>query len=192
MEAWSLRPFLVVIIITPLAPRAPYNAAEAASFKTVSLSISAGLREFISPSKGTPSRIINGALPELIELIPLMRMAGDDPPGCPDWRVICTPDTFPRNASTGLVTCTLDISSSFSTPAEPVNADFLAVPYATTITSSMLFCTGIMTMRMLLFAVTSCDSIPTYEIRSVFLPCGRVSLNLPSMSEIAPVPEPTT
>ena len=41
--------FLVVIMMTPFAPRAPYKAFEAASFRTVIDSISAALRLFISP-----------------------------------------------------------------------------------------------------------------------------------------------
>ena len=41
--------FLVVTITTPLAPRAPYRAFEAASFSTVIDSMSFGLRLFRSP-----------------------------------------------------------------------------------------------------------------------------------------------
>ena len=54
----SLRPdfpLLVVIITTPLAPRASYKAPEEASFNTVIDSISDGLIELSDPSKKTPS-----------------------------------------------------------------------------------------------------------------------------------------
>ncbi len=40
-------PFLVVTSITPLAAREPYIDEAAASFKTVMLSMSSGLRELI-------------------------------------------------------------------------------------------------------------------------------------------------
>ncbi len=133
--ACLLLPLLVVIKITPLAPRAPYKALDAASFKTVVLSISAVFIEDISPSKGTPSTTYKGELPAAIDPTPLIRTV-DVVPGCPFVLVTCTPATWPDNALVTLATCLLEIASLSITEAEPVNEDLFAVPYATTITSS--------------------------------------------------------
>ena len=62
----------------------------------------------------------------------------DFEPGAPSLEVSVTPGTAPAKASVTFVTCDC---SSFSVPttlAEPVNADFFAVPKATTITSSSI------------------------------------------------------
>ena len=71
--------FLVVIIMIPFAPRAPYKAVEAASFNTVIDSISFVLIEDKSPSNGTPSTTYNGSVPALIEPTPRIRTLADSP-----------------------------------------------------------------------------------------------------------------
>src|SRR6476661_10548163 len=84
-------PFLVVIMITPLAPLDPYIADAEASFKTSIFAISFGLINVNAsppgvvptpegakvglgdlPSKGIPSTTYNGVLPARIELLPLI------------------------------------------------------------------------------------------------------------------------
>ena len=67
-------PFLVVISITPNAALAPYIAAEEASFKTLILSISLGLR--LPMSIGTLSTKIRGE-PPLMDSNPLMLNSGE-------------------------------------------------------------------------------------------------------------------
>ena len=73
-------PFLVVIKITPFPALDPYSAVAAASFNTLILSISFGLRpasrllEFVAPEKspvftGTPSIIHKGAEEELMDIV---------------------------------------------------------------------------------------------------------------------------
>ena len=57
-------------------------------------------------------------------------------PGCPVLEVICTPDTAPSKAFETFEFCCFVILSAFIVAAEPVKEDFLAVPYATTTTSS--------------------------------------------------------
>ena len=120
-------PFLVVTKITPLAPRAPYKAAAAASFSTVIVSISCELIEEISPSKGIPSTTYNGLLLDAIEPIPRIRTVAEVP-GWPLLLVVCTPATLPDNALVMLETWRFSSLSAFTTLAEPVNADFFAVP----------------------------------------------------------------
>ena len=127
--------FLVVTITTPFAPRAPYRAFEAASFRTVMLSMSLGLRLLRSPEYGIPSTIHRGSFPALRELNPLIRIDGLEP-GWPEEVVICTPATLPVRADAILDCCVLAMSSDLTTAAEPVKASFLAVPKATTMTSS--------------------------------------------------------
>ena len=68
-----------MIIITPFAAFDPYNEVEAASLRTERLSTSAELMVLMSPVNGTPSTMYNGVLDPLIELNPLIRMAGAEP-----------------------------------------------------------------------------------------------------------------
>ena len=57
-----------------------------------------------------------------------MRMVGLVAPGCPEALFNCTPATLPSNALAALEVWILLISSECITVAEPVNADFFAVP----------------------------------------------------------------
>ena len=151
-----------MIRITPFAPRAPYKAADAASFNTVIDSISWLLIVLRSPSNGAPSRITNGAFPALIEPIPLILTDGDDCPGWPLLLKICIRVVLPTSASIGFETCNLLISSAFTTEAEPVNADFFCVPKATTITSSRsLASCSKTTFTFPPLTVTVCGAMPT-------------------------------
>ena len=73
-----------------------------------------------------------------MEAIPRMLILLSLEPGAPELPRICRPATEPTKASDTLVVIRLDNSSVFTTAAEPVNADFFAVPKATTITSSSI------------------------------------------------------
>ena len=87
----------------------------------------------------------------------------DFEPGAPSLEVSVTPGTAPAKASVTFVTCDC---SSFSVPttlAEPVNADFFAVPKATTITSSSISVSDFITTICVPFTnteapITGCPS----------------------------------
>ena len=72
--------------------------------------------------------MINGVLLALIELIPRIRILGEETPGCPDAVDSCTPAALPASVLMAFDVCILPISSDLRTAADPVNADFLAVP----------------------------------------------------------------
>ena len=123
----SFFPRLVVIIITPFAPREPYKAPADASFSTVTDSISLGLSVFNAPSKGTPSITYKGVF--AAEIDPKPRMIIEAPsPGCPLPDVLCTPATVPSKALETSATTRFSIRSCLTTSADPVNELFFAVP----------------------------------------------------------------
>src|SRR5690554_3974467 len=119
----------------PLAPRAPYRAVEAASLSTVIDSISEGLRDDKSPSKGIPSTTYKGSIPALIDPTPLILTVAEEP-GWPSALKICTPATLPESAFETFDICLISNRSESTTPADPVKVPLVEVPYATTITSS--------------------------------------------------------
>ena len=130
MESLPRAPDLVVMITTPLAPRAPYRAEEAASLSTLTDSISLLLIALKLPAKGTPSTIMRGLLLALIEPIPRIRILLLSP-GCPVEVEICTPETLPSSALATSVVCLFCISSAFTVAIEPVKDFLSAVPQAT-------------------------------------------------------------
>src|SRR5687768_16407993 len=80
-----VRPFLVVIMITPLPAWLPYRAAAEAPFNTVRLSISSGFRELSTspPSRPgalmpplSPHRLIGCALEKLVSGTPSITYRG--------------------------------------------------------------------------------------------------------------------
>src|SRR5690554_5764808 len=95
--------------------------------------------------------MINGSLPAFSELKPRI-LIEDVAPGAPLLDVNCNPGTAPAKALVTLVTCDLLNCSESTTLAEPVNADFFAVPKATTNTSSNNSESG--TSSTLIFALT--------------------------------------
>jgi len=117
----------------------------------------------------------------------------DFEPGAPSLEVSVTPGTAPAKASVTFVTCDC---SSFSVPttlAEPVNADFFAVPKATTITSSSISVSDFITTFTLDFIATSWVCIPIYEITRVFAELGTFgNVKSPSTPVIAPICVPFT
>ena len=87
----------MVTITTPFAARAPYNAVDAASFKTVIDSMSSLFKFAILAEYGTPSTTYKGSFEDEIEPKPRIRTAGADP-GCPLVEVVVTPGAIPSNA----------------------------------------------------------------------------------------------
>lgn len=85
-------PLMVLMTITPLAPRTPYMAVCEGSFKTLTDAMSLGLIELILPLRGTPSTTYKGLL-AFMEPMPRMRTIAP-PPGELSFPMV-TPDTWP-------------------------------------------------------------------------------------------------
>ena len=151
--------FLVVMIITPLAPRTPKIASEDGSFRISMDSISSGLRKLML-SLNSPSTIYKGLYP-LIEFVPRIRISGSEP-ARPEF-TICTPATFPCKEESGFMAGLLASSSPLMLVIEPVKSLFLALPYPIT-TVSASTCES--SFRVTLITVcaptlTLCEVIPT-------------------------------
>jgi len=127
---------LVVITITPLAPRAPYAAVADASFKTVILSIFALLildkadkedpalvAETLLLFIGTPSITYKGSFPAVMELTPLILISLAEP-GVPELPLNTKPATLPCNTWSTLETGTCAIASALTCTVEPVISVF--------------------------------------------------------------------
>ena len=133
----------VLIKITPLAPLEPYIAVADASFKTVILSISAGLIEFKAflepptpPSfNGTPSTTINGEFVKDKDPKPRILMAWPSP-GAPLPEVTETPASFPDISCSGDKTGPVLKSSDVIRSAAPVRSSLVTEPYPINRTSS--------------------------------------------------------
>ena len=65
---------------------------------------------------------------ELIPRILILGLLSPFSPGCPVELVHCTPAALPTKACVAFDVWILPISSASTIAAEPVNADFLAVP----------------------------------------------------------------
>ena len=137
-----------------------------------------------------PSNTISGSVPALIDPSPRIKMDEVDPGAVEG--AICKPGTSPAKVCNTLVTCFFSIVALFNTVAEPVNADFLAVPKAVTITSSNSSEVDVNTMRIRSFAFTSCVCKPTKETTSTSEARTSFKWNLPSMSVIIPLLVPFT
>ena len=167
-------PFLVVTITTPLAPREPHRAVEAASFNTVIDSISFGFNEesafeFVL---GTPSITISAS--ELFcvpEPIPRTRIPMSTP-GWPSIEATCKPGIAPSSARDSVeLDCELISFESIELTA-PVRSFFLAVPKACTTTSSNAVASSsrVTLMVELVPAVAVTDFVPRKEYL-ILLPC---------------------
>ena len=160
-------PRLVVTITTPLAPREPHRAVEAASFRTVIDSTSFGFRvastlEFVL---GTPSITINAfALFWLAVPIPRIRIP-ISVPGWPSTEDTCRPGIEPSRALDSVeLDCEL-ISFESIELTEPVRSFFFAVPKAWTTTSSNAVASSSRVTLMVVLppAVTVTDFVPRKE-----------------------------
>src|SRR2546428_11897067 len=100
------------MMMTPLAPRTPYNAVSAGSFSTSIDAISLGLMPVRYPlgpgSTATPSSTYNGVLPLLMDEPPRMRTA--KPPS--DVRLTSTPGKRPMS------TCPTDCPGALAISSE--------------------------------------------------------------------------
>ena len=147
-------PDFVVIKITPLPAREPYNAAAEAPFNTFMDSISSGLISDkplpistpllpqasstppVKLSIGIPSTTINGWLDPVNELLPRNTIF-EEPPGPLLERTTCKPDTLPDNAFAILLSRAFTSSSPFNSCVAYPNAFFSRlIPKAVTTTSS--------------------------------------------------------
>ena len=90
----ALVPDFVVTIMTPFAPREPYNDVDEASFNTeIDATCSCAIL-FKLPLKGAPSTMISGAAEAFIEPTPLILMVGLVP-GTPPVFTTLIPGTLP-------------------------------------------------------------------------------------------------
>ena len=124
--------FLVVIMITPFAPRTPKIANDDGSFRISIDSISSGFRKLMLSLK-SPSTMYKGLYP-LIELVPRIRISGSSP--ARPLLTICTPAILPCKEESGLVEGLLAISSPLILVMEPVKSRFFALPYPMTTVSA--------------------------------------------------------
>ena len=92
-------PFLVATIITPLAPRVPYNAVAVASFRIEKLSITSGSNAFNSVELiSTPSMIIKAEVLPLKVDLPRIQKLAPSAPGSPLRCTAITPAIRPAKA----------------------------------------------------------------------------------------------
>src|SRR5699024_10152694 len=101
------------------------------------LSISFGFRSFKFPEKGTPSITYKGELLPLMVVKPRIRTLPADP-GAPELASNCNPGADPSKAEVTLLTALFSKSLADIEDTDPVIDCLLAVPYATTNTSSMM------------------------------------------------------
>ena len=87
-QSLSSLAFLVVMIMTPFAPRTPKMASDDGSFRISIDSISSGLRKLML-SLNNPSTTYNGLYP-LMEFVPRIRISGSAP-ACPGLRFVHLP-----------------------------------------------------------------------------------------------------
>ena len=151
--------FLVVMMMTPFAPRTPKMASDDGSFRISIDSISSGLRKLML-SLNNPSTTYNGLYP-LMEFVPRIRISGSAP-ARPEF-TICTPATLPCREDNGFVAGLLAISSPLMLVIEPVKSLFLALPYPITTVSASI-CESSFSVTLITFCVptlTLCAFIPT-------------------------------
>ena len=72
-----------------------------------------------------------------MEPMPLMRIVASSEAGSPDEDITCTPGAVPAKADVTSVVTLDSIASALTIDADPVNELLVAVPYATTMVSSM-------------------------------------------------------
>ena len=151
----SFLPCFVVIRITPKAVRAPYIAAEAASFKIDTDSISCGSIMLISI--GTLFTNTRGS-PPLMEVVPRILYVMSSP-GVPVVDSIFSPGTTPcRAAETLVIGRSPNDSLIFTEATAPVIFTFFCVPNPMTTTSSIVWVSSCSCMlkSVLFLTVTSC------------------------------------
>ena len=119
-------PPLVLMMMTPFAPRTPYTAVAEASLSTVKLSMSSG--SMLEMLRGTPSTMVRGALMLAVRvLIPLIYMVASSNPGSPLLCMATTPATRPAIDWVRFATGALS-SSAVMFCCEPIREIFFCVP----------------------------------------------------------------
>ena len=162
-----LSPLLVVIKITPAEPLKPYTAADAASFNTVTDSISSGLtagKGRTIPSTTTKTFPSPFPAPRTINEVASF-------PGCPLFCVATKPGNRPCSIVERLEDGAFCNSAELTCTTEPVTLIFFCVPYPTTTTSSSKAASSSnVTLIVVLFPTfTSWVAIPIKEkIRVLF------------------------
>ena len=181
--------FLVVMMMTPFAPRTPKIASDDGSFRISIDSMSSGLRKLIL-SLNSPSTTYNGLQP-LMEFVPRIRISGSAP-ARPEF-TICTPATFPCKEDNGFVAGLLAISSPLTLVIEPVKSLFFALPYPITTVSASTCESSFRVTLITLCAptLTLCVVIPTQENTSTSSGVTEIEY-LPSISVMVPVEVPCT
>ena len=199
-------PFLVVIIITPLAARLPYSADAAGPFNTFIDSMSSGLMllapslPLVAPkslvawpctvlSTGTPSITKRALLLPPIERFPrIITRVAEPGPDAPC--VMTIPATLPESVFTKLAsrTSVRALPSIFWVEYVSDLAD-LSIPNAVTTTSLSVRVSAAKSAVMLEVAELKATSLfinPTDESTKV-PEAGTLSLNLPSPSVVVPL-----
>ena len=130
-------PLLVVIIITPLAPRVPYSAVAVASFKIEKLSIASASSEFNSVLLiSTPSKIISAPVAPLKVDLPRIQKLAPSAPGSPLRCTAMTPERRPANEVDKLEEGTFNSAGLTCVTAPTKLSFFCPTPKAVTTTSS--------------------------------------------------------
>src|SRR5699024_5990699 len=134
MDGFFDVPSLDVTNRTPFAALDPYMAVELASFKTSMLLISLGLISDKPPLKIIPSKTINGSLPPLREVLPLISKS----PPCPGRPspVNVIPGTLSRDWAILVLGIPLLTFATSTDETAPVILRSACSPYPTTTNSS--------------------------------------------------------
>ena len=125
MENLSFLGVLVVMIMTPFAPAAPYIAVLDAPLRTSIDAMSLGLSSSYEPSM--PSIMNSGLLSPFIERTPRRFMFTPEPASPLDL-VMSRPATCPCIASMTLLVGMRTMSSAFTDETAPVRSRFFIVP----------------------------------------------------------------
>ena len=125
MLVLSCFPRLVVTTTTPLAPRIPKIAAEAASFNTLTDSISLGsIRAKSAEERSTPSMINAGDVSPRKVAIPRIYKEASSAPGSPLACFEISPGICPTNVLVELADLAFSNSSLFIEATAPVRLAF--------------------------------------------------------------------
>ena len=123
------------------------------------------LKDLVSPltpetatspdTTGIPSMTYRGSFPAFMEPVPRKRIESAAP-GCPLLLFTVTPGAEPcKTSSNELIGISFNIFFAEIVEAAPVNEAFLAVPYATTITSSSTSASAFKNICKFAFIATS-------------------------------------
>ena len=181
-------PFLVVINITPLAPRAPYNAVAVASFRIENPSITSGERAFKSPIDTSTLSIKTSGDVLLAKVeIPRIQKFAPSAPGSPPRCTATTPAIRPANELLSVLDGERS-SLAFTVCTAPTTLAFFWAPNPTTTTSSSCLASGAI-FKMTFVLPFKGNSVGVYPIKlaTKTVLAGTVRVKLPSISVIVPL-----